>query len=89
MEPSPSPSPIPTNRPADSPEPIELPLPRHQHHRQHSKRYSTPLFEDAEEARSRTRPSRNIFPQSTLRGFSTTRAAQLVRLDYIRQFGNM
>lgn len=65
----------------------------YQHRRRRGKssqKYPKPIFgEDAEEeSRSSTRPSQVIYPQSTLRGFATTRAAQLVCLIY-RQLGNM
>ena len=70
---------------ASSQEPLEPPIPRpRQQQRQRGKtsqKYRKPIFgaDAEEESRSSTRPSRVIYPQSTLRGFSTTRAAKLVR----------
>jgi hypothetical protein len=60
----------------------------YQHRRRRGKssqKYPKPIFgEDTEEeSRSSTRPSHVIYRQSTLRGFATTRAAQLVYLIYI------
>jgi hypothetical protein len=73
-----------------SPERFEstIPHPRRQHQHQRGKtsqKYSKPIFGDGteEESRSSMRPSQVIYPQSTLRGYSTTRAAQLVHLVYI------
>lgn len=86
---SPEPSSISTKQPSASPKHLQLPIPRpQQYQRQRGKnfqRYSTPIFgEDAEEdSRSSKRPSRVIYRKSTLRGFSTMRAGQLVHLIYI------
>src|ERR1700678_875274 len=73
-----------------SPERLESPIPhpRRQHRHQHAKtsqKYSKPIFGEGteEEFRSSMRPSRVIYPQSTLRGYTTTRRAQLVHLVYI------
>jgi hypothetical protein len=67
-----------------SPEPFEPTKPHSRHRGKTSQKYPKPIFgEGAEESRSSTRPSRVIHRQSTLRGFSTTRAAQLVRFIYI------
>jgi hypothetical protein len=76
-------------QPSPSPEPFEPPMPHpRQHLRQRGKthqKYSKPIFGEGaeEEFRSNTRPRRVVYQQSTLRGFSTTRAAQLVNSFYI------
>ena len=85
-QPSPSPE---HYQPSPSPSPFQLSTTRpRQHQRKLGKtvqKYSKPIFgEGAEEDfRSSTRPGRTIYPQSPLRGFSTTRAKQLVHLIYI------
>ena len=67
-----------------SPEPFEPTKPHSRHRGKTSQKYPKPIFgEGAEESRSSTRPSRVIHRQSTLRGFSTMRAAQLVHFIYI------
>ena len=67
-----------------SSEPFE-PTKPHSHHRgKTSQKYRKPIFgEGAEETRSSTRPSHVIHRQSTLHGFSTMRAAELVCFIYI------
>jgi hypothetical protein len=64
---------------SSSPEPPS----RLPHRGKTSQKYLTPFGNNAEESRSSMRPSRVIYRQSTLRGFSTVRAAQLVRFIYI------
>jgi hypothetical protein len=67
-----------------SPEPnIPRPRPRQQQRRR-GKTSQKSIFGEGveEECRSSTPQSSNIYPQSILRGFSTTKAAQLVRLIY-------
>jgi hypothetical protein len=68
-----------------SPELLEPTIHRPRQRGKTSQKYLKPIFgEDVEEeSRSSTRPSRTVYPQSKLRGFSTQRAAQLVRFIYI------
>ena len=78
----------PSNQPSASPEPFRPPRPcPHPHQCQGGKtsqKYSEPIFgEGAEESHSTKHPSQVVFWQSTLCGFKTTRAAQLVNLIYI------
>ena len=84
---SPVPSSISTHQPPASSKPLPVTVPV-SNPRQRGKAFRKghqPIFgEGTEESRSNKRPaSQNIFPQSTLRGFTTLRAAQLVRLHLL------